>query len=109
MPSLPTKPPAGCASATSGPSAAASGAAASAGAAMPIAATPIAIMPGAIATARRRPKTRISDLVREFDDEAVAIRHFDLGQALCIHHVAIADELVLRQDESDEGIDVAVA
>src|SRR3954471_23399626 len=50
-----------------------------------------------------------SDLVREFDDEIIPVRHLHLRQGLGIHRITLADELVGGEDVGGERIDLVVA
>src|SRR6266571_9422182 len=47
-------------------------------------------------------------LVRKADDESIPVRHAHLGQRLRVHRVAVADELVLREDVSGQSVDFVV-
>src|SRR5262249_6623618 len=49
-----------------------------------------------------------SDLVRELDDEVVAVRHLLLRQRLRVHGVAFADDLVAGEDEGGERVALVV-
>src|SRR5258708_5160566 len=56
----------------------------------------------------RESKQRPLDLVRETDDESVAVGHAHLRQRFGVHRVVLADQLVLRKDKGGERIDFVV-
>src|SRR5262249_31771704 len=51
---------------------------------------------------------RCSVLLRVSADEAVPVGHLHFGQALRVHHVVLADDLVERQDVGGERVDRVV-